>query len=300
MVSTAAVELDPFKRPWLGRATVALANDVKPRSRRTSDGHPVVRAVRPSAAIENIYRKRLDALVVEMDASVLYWLGAAWKRNQQQIDRNTFLAQDASPIIDLTTVVRRLKRRWNNRFDAMAQELAKYFAKAVTQRSDVELKKILKRAGWTVEFTITQPMREALRAIVAENVALIKSIPQQYLTQVETAVMRSVVAGRDLGTLSDELRNQFGVTKRRAALIARDQNNKATGALQRIRFQEVGITRAIWRHSAAGKEPRPTHVANDGQEYDVGEGWFDPAVQQFIRPGELINCRCVALPVLPR
>jgi uncharacterized protein with gpF-like domain len=113
-------------------------------------------------------------------------------------------------------------------------------------------------------------------------------------------VMRSVQTGRDLGRLAKDLQKQFGVTKRRAALIARDQNNKATASMTRVRQVQLGITEAIWVHSGAGKHPRPTHVkaGRDSVRYDVSKGWFDPDAKQWIWPGILVNCRCVSKPVI--
>lgn len=76
--------------------------------------------------------------------------------------------------------------------------------------------------------------------------------------------MQSVGRGRDLKTLTDELEKRYGITRRRAALIARDQNNKATSVMQSARQRSVGITEGIWRHSRAGKTWRPSHVKANG------------------------------------
>lgn len=275
-----------------------LAIDATPRPpRRTADGRQIARGIRPSAAVRDAYQARLLRLVDDMGRSVSYWLAARYRRQQDRIEA---LAMDAPPATELAEVIRRLRRRWEWRFDRGAEDLAKFFAKAVHQRSDSELRRILKRAGFAVEFSISREVRDALRAIVAENVSLIRSIPEQFLTQVEGSVMRSVLAGRDLRTLTQEIQHHHGVTRRRAELISVDQNNKASGAIQRLQYLDLGIERAIWRHSHAGKEPRPTHVANDGQEYDVARGWWDPAERRYIRPGELIRCRCFSQPILPR
>jgi SPP1 gp7 family putative phage head morphogenesis protein len=146
---------------------------------------------------------------------------------------------------------------------------------------------------------MTPAMRDIIQATVHENVSLIKSIPRQYLTQVEGLTMRSVQSGRDLGFLAKGLQKQFGVTKKRAALIARDQNNKATTMLNRARQTELGITEAIWVHSSAGKKPRPTHVKMNGKRYDVSEGMYDSHEGRYVLPGELINCRCTSRSVIP-
>ena len=65
----------------------------------------------------------------------------------------------------------------------------------------------------------------------------------------------SVSAGRDLGTLAKQLEKRYGVTKRRAALISKDQNSKATSNMVRSSHVEHGITKATWRFWG-GKTPR--------------------------------------------
>jgi len=51
-------------------------------------------------------------------------------------------------------------------------------------------------------------------------------------------------------------------------------------------------------HSHAGKEPRPSHLANDGKPYKIAEGWYDPDEKKYVWPGTLINCRCFSKPVV--
>lgn len=259
------------------------------RPYRPRRGEKILEPVRPSAAIEAAYRKKLVALVDEMHRSVDYWLRSAYRNNEP------VLAADERPLLPanaLQAAVQKMARRWLKRFDKASEELAAYFLKSVHKRTDRELMRILDKGGWTVELHLTRQQRDVLNASIHENVALIKSIPQQYLTQVEGMVMRSVSAGRDLSGLTKDLQKQYGVTRRRAAFIARDQNNKASAALQRSRQIELGITTALWIHSHAGKTPRPTHLANDGKTYDTTKGWYDPAVKQWIFPGQLPNCRC--------
>lgn len=252
-------------------------------------------AVFPNAGIEAEYRRRLRAIIEEMNASVLYWITARWRENTPA----TALARDDNPAKALEREMREMSRQWGRNFNAASSKLGKWFAKAVDRRSDKALKNILKDAGISVSFKMTAPMRDVMNATVAAQVGLIKSIPAKYLVDVQGAVMRSVQTGRDLGTLTKEIEKSYGVGRRRAALIARDQNNKATASMTRVRYQEAGLTQAIWMHSGGGKEPRPTHLANSGKKYDVAKGWFDPAERAWVHPGELINCRCVSRAVVP-
>ena len=251
--------------------------------------------IHPNKGIEAAYRKRLEGLVHEMHKSILYWVTAAYKANEPLI------AMDELPASVLKKLMKRLSRRWQKKFNEFAPKLAAYYSKAAADRVSGALEKMLKEAGIAVEWKMTPIMRDVMNATISEQVGLIKSIPQQYLIQVEGLVMRSVTTGRDLKQLTDDLKARYDITRKRAILIARDQNNKATATLTRVRQQEAGITHAIWMHSHGGKEPRPSHVraGKEQIEYDVTKGWFDPDEQEWIWPGTLINCRCVCRPVLP-
>lgn len=249
--------------------------------------------VRPSVGFQSELRQSMERLIDKMHDSVLYWVRAAYRANEPAI------AQDELPATVLKRSMRRLSKRWQRNVDEAAPELAKYFAKAVKDRSDRQLARILRQHGMSVQFKMTRPMRDVMGATVAEQVALIRSIPQKYFTEIEGHVMRSVAAGRDLAQLTDKLHEAYGVTRRRAAFIARDQNNKATATLTRTRQLELGIGEAIWVHSHGGKVPRPRHLAYNGKRYDVAKGApVGDDDGNFVHPGEEINCRCVSRSVV--
>lgn len=254
----------------------------------------VLRPVHPNVGISVAYRRKLEALIDEMQASYAWWLKAQYRKKPPA------LAQDATPAQALRRELQKLGERWSERIEAAAPKLAAWFAKSASKRSEAALAKILRDAGFTVRFTMSRSMRDVLQATLAGNVSLIKSIGSEYHTQVEGLVMRSVTAGRDLASLAAELEKRYGLTKRRAALIAKTQNSMATAAMTRVRQLDIGIEEAVWLHSHGGKEPRPTHLANSGKRYKISEGWFDPdpRVRRRIWPGELISCRCVSKPVV--
>lgn len=258
---------------------------------RTDAEPKQVDAVRPNAGIEASYRKKLDRLIDEMQASVTYWLTAAYRSNEPM------MAQDEAPARAISRTMDGLARKWQRRFDDYADTTARGFAEEAKDAADRAFAAKLKKIGFTVEFKMTAAATDAYQAVIAENVGLIKSIASEYLTDVQGAVMRSVQKGRDLGGLSQELQARYGITKRRAATISRDQNNKATAVITRVRQKELGITEAVWQHSAGGKHPRASHVAFSGKKYDVTRGAYIDG--EYIFPGEMINCRCVSKSVVP-
>lgn len=250
--------------------------------------------VRPNLGLEAAYRRKLDALVQEMVRSVRWFVRAAYRANPPE------MAQDELPADALRRAVKKLSARWERNFDAASLELAAWFARSAAARSDRALQVILRKAGFSVKFQLTPEVLDILKATIAENVSLIKSIPSQFFTQIEGSVMRSVTAGRDLSSLTKELEAHYGVTRRRAAFISLDQNNKATAAIQRTRQMSLGITDAIWLHSHGGKEPRRRHLAYSGKKYEVAKGApVGDKNGNYVHPGEEVNCRCVAKPIVP-
>ena len=252
-------------------------------------------ATRPNVGLAVDYQRRLRALVAEMSASVEYWLRSSYRANTPRIV--AAVAQDASPAVELQRAVRRLGRRWQKRFDDFGKAEARRFARRAARLTDAQMAAELKRIGFTVGFKATPAMNDALQSVIGEQVSLISSLPAQHMTQVEGAVMRAVQSGRDLATLARELEHQHGVTDRRAAFIARDQVNKATAVFTRARQAELGITEAIWLHSAGGKKPRPEHVAFSGKRYDIAKGAFLEG--KWTWPGVEPRCRCVSKSIVP-
>lgn len=252
-------------------------------------------AVSPNAGIEAWYRRKLDDKIKEMQHSLVYWLTAEY--------RKAGLAEDAADGSGAATLLanafRKQSHRWQWAFNKFADHLGKKVAGRILSNADAGLSASVRSQGFAVKFTMTDEMRNTYLAVANENISLIKSIASEHLTEVEGLVMRSVARGRDLGYLTKELQARYGITRRRAALIARDQNNKATSAMTAARQKSLGITEGIWMHSHAGKVPRPDHVAANGKRFDIRKGIYMPSVGKEVMPGEEINCRCTWRPVIP-
>lgn len=252
----------------------------------------VLRDIPTNAGLEARYRRALQLMLRDMAVDIRKRLMAVYRPAKER------LAMDDDPVVALRTVMRYLSRRWQRRFDKMAKEVAEMFATRSQADLDFMFRRRLREAGFTVRFQPTERMVSAYRAVVAENVNLIRSIPQQFLKDVEGAVWRSALKGGGMYDLSTEIRAKYGIAARRAAFIAEDQGAKARTTFEQARRTELGIKFAVWKHSHAGKTPRPTHVEMDGKKFDIAKGMFDPAVQQWIQPGYLPRCRCTSRAVI--
>lgn len=253
------------------------------------------RAVTPNLGVERAYKRAMEKLIDEMSNSFEYWLAAAYKANPPRME----VAMDALPSAELSKKVRDLGKRWIKKFDDMAAAIAHKFTESGRKATDSSFQQALKDAGFAVEFKVTPVMRDAMNATIAENVSLIRSIPREYSLEVEGIIMRGYAAGRDLKTITDELQNRYGITRRRAVTISRDQSNKLNATVTQARRVELGLFEAEWVHSHAGKVPRPSHVkaGKDKAKFDVRKGLLLDG--QWLLPGQAINCRCSSRTILP-
>lgn len=252
--------------------------------------------VHANRGIELAYKRAIKSLVDQMHKSVQYWVSAEYKKNPPKMEK--VVAQDAlPPSAHMQYMLETLADRWTKKFDESAPLIAENAMDDMFKYSDAAFKSALKAAGWSVKFTMTPAMRDALNAKIQKNIELIMSIPAEYLQQVQGSVMRSYSAGRDLGAMVKEINRIYPKAANRAVLIARDQSNKANAVVNRTRQMELGITEAIWLHSSGGKEPRQSHVNASGKKYKLAEGCLIDG--EYIFPGEKISCRCVSRAVLP-
>lgn len=140
-------------------------------------------------------------------------------------------------------------------------------------------------------------MEEITKATIAENVALISSIPEQFIQRLEGEMYRAMAGGKGLSDVVDSVRKYGGMSERRTRLLASDQVKKFYSNVNRERSKELGLTKAEWVHSGGGREPRHSHVKMNGQIYDIEKGCWDETEQKFVQPAELPNCRCTFVPV---
>lgn len=88
---------------------------------------------------------------------------------------------------------------------------------------------------------------EFIKDSLSQNVALIKTIPQQYFSRLENIVHEAVTKGELSGQVRNKIQELSGAQKNRARLIARDQVGKLVANMEEVRQRKVGVKEYIWR-----------------------------------------------------
>lgn len=275
-------------------------NPLKVRKERWSNkANPnVVRGLplTPSASVEAHYAHMLDLLILRMAAETRRTLEALFSSTAAQ----EYFAQDASIASQARILASALRKKFDKLFADAAPPIAETLVERSNKTASAALHTSIQRmtAGVTLPTTALQgPLGEILQASIQENVALIKSIPQKYLSGVEGAVMRSITTGKGLADLVPYLADAKGITLRRARFIAGDQTKKCFENISSARMKTLGLLRFEWLH-VASNHPRKTHLAMAGNIYNLSEGAYDSDVERNILPGELPGCRCKKVPII--
>jgi len=252
----------------------------------------------PNAAVAARYDGKLRALIIRMTREVQDALSKLYSTEAA----SEYFAMDASVASQARILTNELAERFNGLFGDVAKEMAEEMTDEAAAASESSLKVSLKQMtnGLTLKTDILSgELKEIVTATVAENVALIKTIPAQYMAGVQGAVMRSITTGRGLADLVPYLQDHAGATLKRARLIANDQTRKAFNNINRGRLEKLGVKQFEWLHSAGGQHPRKEHIAMSGKVYSFSDlPVIDSKTGERGIPGQLVNCRCRMIPVL--
>jgi SPP1 gp7 family putative phage head morphogenesis protein len=143
------------------------------------------------------------------------------------------------------------------------------------------------------------PTGETMRALMAEQVTLIKSIPLEAAERVHRLTIEALEDSTRAAAISKEIQRSGEVAKSRADLIARTEVSRAATSLTEARARAVGSTHYIWRTSG-DSDVRSGHRAMEGKVC----AWAEPPevdengrVMRF-HPGQIWNCRCWPEPII--
>ena len=137
-----------------------------------------------------------------------------------------------------------------------------------------------------------EDIENILVATTRENVSLIRSIPEEYFKKIESVVFTGTTQSNTAGSMIKQIQKIGSVTEKRAKLIARDQSSKLNSALVQQRSKSLGVEEYVWR-TAGDERVRDSHRTKNGKVFR----WDDPP-KDTGHPGQDIQCRCVAQPII--
>jgi SPP1 gp7 family putative phage head morphogenesis protein len=261
------------------RAYMKLMTGRNPRRR------PMPRAIPPKAVVTAYTRVMLDLVAVmrAVTARELYPKLRQHLAHARDLRGRTDAVDDDVALVK-ATLARGAFEKGN------LKAIVKPMGRRTADWQKAQLERQL-RASVGIDIPVRDPrLVDRIEAFTAENVALITSIPEEALGQVQKVVMRGMSAGDRWEDIADAIEKRFGVSESRAALIARDQVGRFYSALNEVRQRDLGLTHFFWR-VALDERLCAICAPLDGKRFS----WDKPPADGG--PGEIHpQCRCSADP----
>ncbi len=250
---------------------------------------------------ESAMRKLLKQMVSETKEKILNIF-----KNQYSKDffkQQKKMAMDDNVQSRSKKVLNELTKKFKYLFDKNANEITTNMMDDTKKYSDNSLQSSLKQLSGGLSLNtsvVPKGMEEVTQALIDENVSVIKSIPEEYLSKVSQSVMRSISSGEGLKSLIPDLQKYTDQSYRKVKNIAVDQTHKAYNSINKQKMQALGVKKFKWIHSGGGQFPRKSHMAISGNIYSFdnlplkGEEGFVNG--QY--PGQAIHCGCTMTPII--
>ena len=258
------------------------------------------RTTRPAqpTAIERAYTKSIVSIVRKMRRPVL--------RAVEKFIAEMMQRTDSVDVVDAAAPVTRSLAGLRVQIDSvvtgakpglLAQGVGKRTSAFAVAATDKVMRGVVEIPASTVVKGVD------LGKFAKENVKLIKSIGSRLFSEVEAEVSEAWRIGRSTDVLARNISERFDVSENRGRLIARDQVQKLNSAVAAKRQKDLGVVEYEWstsrdervRGNPSGLYPdaKFSHWEREGQRFRYDEPPEDG------HPGHAINCRCVAVPIIP-
>jgi len=148
---------------------------------------------------------------------------------------------------------------------------------------------------------ITPESKARLAKEYSENMSIyIEDFSRSAIKTLRAVVEDNAMKGYRFDRLIETIRLRYGVTRSKAAFLARQETALFMSKYREMRFAEGGVDSYVW-DTAGDEKVRHSHAILDGKRFFYkSPPVVDQATGRRANPGQDFNCRCVDKPVINR
>lgn len=262
-----------------------------------SKPHPkTLKGVRFSAAVSVKYykmlRSMLDYMQEEFNRTVIKGLST------KEMVKKTETIHDESPNERYKKMLALFNKKMRGKFPRKVIE--KWVRRVLANASNYSQKEMdRKLKSFGLDFKgIQQKYGSYMSTAVEENIMLVKNLLDEQAKRLKSSVLRGLREGIPSTRLASDLQRSLGISKRRAATIARTETHKVTQQIADYRASELGLTEGYWR-AMMDNRTSSQHASFNRKKFNLKEGLWDPKTQSWNWPGRRPNCRCWTEYIIP-
>ena len=217
---------------------------------------------------------------IPMDVS--HSLAVIATENQDKIEQMRVYIRDLQDNID--HIVRQVK--FEDEFSRIVEDSENQFSTTMRKIN-------------VIPYEMDEARKKVLREEYTTNLDFyIKKWTADEIEHLRTDVEGIVLEGYRYDTVAKMIQTHYNVSARKASFLARNETKILVAKYQQDRFQSYGVNFYQWKTNMDGRE-RKLHAILNG----TIQNWENPPIigdkGEKGNPGEIYNCRCKALPLLP-
>lgn len=202
--------------------------------------------------------------------------------------------------------------------ERLIEQFKIYFSREL---SDQDILNIAERSGAEVEDLVSKSVDRQWKRVLGINplqnnkealdyirermkitASLIKSVPERRIPLMHNYLLDAYQRGLSLGDIEEKIDAEFAGMTTNSERLARTEIGKIYSSTTEFRQKELGVEKFKWV-TAGDDRVRESHLEAERNDVGFGPGiyrWDEPPIVDGVEatPGDPINCRCIALPVL--
>lgn len=260
------------------------------------------KSVDPSLSVERKYNNALKVLVKLIANKINNKVLKKVKRLKPQYLADSWQSDISKEFDAIETLF--ATEEMTRRFKLLAERMVREQSTLTT----TELKRsINKTVGVDLSHMFTDDkFRAMFESSIDTNFSLIKSLKDDLLSKSRTQILSDMNKGLHPSSIAKNLNKKYGISKRRARLIARDQVSKINSDTSRFRMKQTGASLFRWVVSGNQKtgdgRVGKDHLKAANRLTRYGKGVYTlekGAPEGFPGNANRPNCRCTMELLIP-
>lgn len=257
-----------------------------------------IKAPLPLKSVENAFARTLKQMIDQMQTRFINH--ALDNLNKGTIDKfeDSQVGNFAKIFLGLAQKVKRklLRQFSDDRIERMVEDMTT----TVNSRNQALLYSAIENEIGisSKELIATEGLTSNINALILETQQWVKKLRDDTLEYFTNTTLRGMAEGKSMAEIRKGLSEETRKRKSNAEMVARTQIGTFNSLSTKIRAQNLGITKAIWR--AAGDERvRASHAQRDGKEFDLDKGLYSSLDDKTLLPSLDYRCRCSYILIIP-
>ena len=141
-------------------------------------------------------------------------------------------------------------------------------------------------------------LKPQTNALIEESIEWVNRNLDETLADFSANSLRLMAEGQPVEEVLGGFKTIAGKRVESSKFIARNQLANFNSFNNKIRYQNLGITEAIWV-TAHDERVRPSHEDREGKTFKIDKGLYSSLDGKTLIPGVDYNCRCIMKAIIP-